>query len=224
MASPFETKYTDEQRDALAHTYEDRRIRPARLVVQLAADGQLEWKGQKLEPFHTTENTVRSLADQLRKSRAGTRSSDLATIPHKDAIEQLRRRLVAAADHILAAEERALKTDPRKTEPERLRQIVRVVREAAALPGPNDPRPTAPGRMKDGEQSGSPTRAGTALAGKLMAAHRGTTPAHATPRDTDALGDRDAHTQPHADNQPTNTDTQLANNPGALVRARLGLV
>src|SRR5438128_11729572 len=93
MAFP-ERKYTDEQREALAFAYEDRRIRPARLVVDLAARGELEHDGARLDPFETNANTVRDCARDLRNRRAGETSSQLAHLEPRDAIEALRRRLV----------------------------------------------------------------------------------------------------------------------------------
>ena len=80
---------------------------------------------------------MRDLASQFRR-RAG-RAASLADEPHRDAIEKLRRRAVGAADGLLDSYEDELRRRPGKAEPERLRQIVRVIREAAALPAREDP-------------------------------------------------------------------------------------
>jgi hypothetical protein len=166
MAGGFERKYTDAQRDAITEAYEDRRVRPASRVVRLAMAGELEHAGAKLPPFAITENTVRDFALKLRKRRRGELTSQLAHAAPRDAIETLRRRLVSAADTMLADLERQLQRDAGATDPERLRQITRAVREAASLPGPDDPRPKAPGSKEGGTREGGETKGG--LAGAIL--------------------------------------------------------
>lgn len=169
MPAAFESVYTQAQRDALAHAYEDRKVRPAKRVCAMAAAGELELDGRQLDPFDANEDSVRHYARLLRKGRAGMLSSRLGDAPHRDAVETLRRRLVNAADEMLTREERKA---PDARTPERLRQIVRLVREVAALPGPTDPRPPAPGAKRDGQRVGGETQGG--LAGQLLADHRRT--------------------------------------------------
>ncbi len=62
---------------------------------------------------------------------------------------------------------------------EALRQVARALRELAAIPGPNDPRPPAPGAKINGVRNGSETRGG--LAGKILAASRETAPTSSGP-------------------------------------------
>jgi hypothetical protein len=159
----FDHVYTDQQREALATAYEDRRVRPAARVAELAAAGELTLDGDKLAPFATTENTVRDCARKLRNRRAGELKSSLATLPPRDAVEVLRRRLISLADRELSVLEHSRRG---KVQIERLRQIVRVVREASALPGPDDPRPAQPGQRKPGtgEHEGGRTSGGMAAA------------------------------------------------------------
>jgi hypothetical protein len=166
----FTRIYTDSQRDAMAHAFEDRRIRPAKRVVELAARGELEWEGTRLEPFTTNADTVRDLARELRKRRAGEVTSELANREPRDAIEVLRRRLINAADEMLKVQERI----PAKArDPEQLRQIGRCVREFAALPGPKDAAPKRPGQKAEGKREQGGTGGG--LAGNLLTAHRSQT-------------------------------------------------
>lgn len=167
MPEAFQARYTNAQRAALAHAYEDRRIRPAARVVDMAKRGELEHQGEPLEPFDTNANTVRNFARDLKRRRRGEKTSQLADVEPRDAVETLRRRLVNIADGELTAMEDQ-KAGTR--DPERLRQIVRAVREIAALPGPKDPRPAAPGQRKDGHRDGGETKGG--LAGTLLAEHR----------------------------------------------------
>lgn len=172
MAGRWEAVYTQDQRDAMAYAYEDRRVRPARRVVELAAAGELTHNGVKLKPFKTNDDTIRHEARKLRNARGGEITSQLGQAPHRDAIEKLRVRLINAADALLIAYERGLTRDPDHAEPEKLRQIVRVVREAAALPGPTDPRPAAPGQRVNGHKDGAETTGGPG--GALMQDHRRT--------------------------------------------------
>lgn len=163
----FVEKYTAEQREAMAAAYVDRKIRPARAVVQLAAEGKLTLHGEPLEPFETNENAVRDFARKLRKKRAGEVVSDLATKPPRDAIEALRRRLVNVADAMLRDVELQ---KPGEVEPERLRQIMRCVLEASKLPGPTDPRP-AQGQARDADGKRGPQTTG-GVGGALLRDHR----------------------------------------------------
>jgi hypothetical protein len=223
MAGGFERKYTDQQRDAIAHAYEDRRVRPASKVVAMAAAGELEHDGQPLPAFKCTQNTVRDFAQKLRKRRRGELTTKLAHAAPRDAIETLRQRLVSAADTMLADLERQLQRDASTTDPERLRQITRAVREASSLPGPDDPRPKAPGAKTDGRRDGGETKGG--LAGDILREHRtgDEQPAHdasPTPRgeghhDT---GDDGEHERESA-RVNTTEEQHDDGSPGALVRA-----
>jgi hypothetical protein len=221
----FEEKYTDQQRDAIAHAYEDRRIRPARKVVQMAAAGELDYHGEILKPFEATENTVRDLARKLRRARAGETTSQLAHAEPRDAIETLRRRLVNAADAMLTDFERKTKRAPGDADPERLRQICRAVREAAAIPGPNDERPKAPGGKTDGRRNGGETKGG--LAGSILAAHRASedgqtepapdaSPPHHAPGTDHPTSDHGEHDATPAAEHETEADDD--GSPGSLVR------
>lgn len=168
----FDEKYTDQQRDALAHAYEDRKIRPADRVAALAAAGELEDNGTRLEPFQTNPATVRSLAQQLRRRRAGKVQSTLAAMPPEDAVEALRRRYMNAADAMLEAFERSTKRNPAKANPTRLREIGRAIREGAAIPGPGDRRPRRPGDRDPETGIKTEGRTTTGLAAQIEAAHR----------------------------------------------------
>jgi len=168
MAIPAQ-KYSAGQREALAVAFEVRRIRPARRVVEMAAAGELEHNGVRLEPFEANEASVRGYAAYLRKRRAGQLSSPLEDASRRDAVERLRVRLVRAAD----AELRSIERRQREGVPvpgEEIRQVARAAREIASLPGLDDPAPVAPGLRTPGtgqKESGT-TRGG--LAGQIIAA------------------------------------------------------
>jgi hypothetical protein len=84
-------------------------------------------------------------------------------------VEALRRRLVNAADAGVSELERA-RRGKGGVDFERLRQAARAVREIAAIPGPGEPRPPAPGATVNGVRDGGATRGG--LAGEILRAHR----------------------------------------------------
>lgn len=213
MGDAFEAKFSPEQRDAVAHAYEDRRIRPARRVAQLASLGELTTSdGTILPPFKISIDYIRDLAADLRRRRLGHKTSQLAALPPRDAIEHLRRRLVNAADAELQTLERQ---KPGTRDLERLRQIGRLIREAQAIPPPTEPRPPAPGARANGQRDGGETRGG--LAGQLLNDHRRssrTETAHDTPLTQDHHGE---HNTPdnHAKNTPR---TEEDDTPAFAVR------
>ncbi len=162
------SKYTQWQREAVAASYTLTDSTAGR-VVQLAAGGELEHpSGARLGPFEVPENTVRSIARRERIRRAAA----LAAVPlvdrsPSDAVERLRQRLIVGVDAELTRIE-IEHSGGRFVTGEALRQVARAVRELAAIPGPTDPRPPAPGAKRSGVRYGSETRGG--LAGKIMAA------------------------------------------------------
>ena len=198
----FDRKYTDDQRDAMAHAYEDRKVRPARLVVELAQRGALEWKGQALDPFQTNDNTVRECAKVLRRKRQGKRTSQLSSLEPRDAIEALRLRLVNAADALLKDWEKEIAKPRGDADPERGRQIARLVREVAAMPGPKEPRKPAPGQHNPHTGTNEPGGRTAGLAGQIIHAARGETV-------------RDAPTQQKDKGQSTQHEAQQSESAAA---------
>lgn len=220
MAGAFEEVYTDEQRDAMAEAYLDRGIRPARRVVALAQAGEL---APGLAPFtvHGKEGTVRDLASKLKKRRAGKLASDVAQLPPRDAIEGLRRRLVSAIDHELAAIEKAQRKASGKAavDPERLRQIARAVREAALIPEPGRIAPAATQPKEAGKRS-SVTKGG--LAGQILAdVERGTSGAAHDLPSTSATNGGTHEAQLAADDATDGGSGDMAESPGGWVREQI---
>lgn len=228
-------KYTDEQREAVAVAYLDRGVKPASRICDLAAAGQLATAGdanRTLEPFEIPVASVRDIYRNARRRRSGALKSGLTDVPHRDAIESLRQRLVSVADHELArVEKQQARANGKPVDPELLRQIARAVREIAALPGPNDARPVKPGDKIPGENrtAGGPTVGG--IAGQILSSHRRTpsSPDHEPrpdlPPSTDEQGTTDndralaAAAQPQSSEQ-TGTDAA----PGAWMRERVGAI
>jgi hypothetical protein len=218
----FSKVYTDAQRDALAEAVVDRGLRPAQ-VVELAAAGELRHAGERLAAFPANVNSVRDYARKLKARRAGRTSSGLDDQAPRDAIETLRRRLVNAAEQEIAAEERK----PRgKRSLERLRQCARLLREAAALPGPDDPRPTQPGQKIPGTQKVAGGKTTGGMAGAILSAAgrsgrvetRQTQPAPSPiPPSSDVEGEQ------HGTHTDTgSTDHTPSGEPGAWAREQVG--
>jgi hypothetical protein len=170
--APFRSRFTDEQREAVVAA---RAKHPAPRVAELAAAGRLRnAAGEQLAAFEIAPTTIRDLCSRARRRSIGEAPSPMANLEPVQAIEGLRKRLVAAADHLLADYEHQVARNPSKADPERLRQLLRCAREAAAL------SPNAPTGLAQREASG--LRAPTAspgqqpgestLAGRILAEHR----------------------------------------------------
>jgi hypothetical protein len=161
----FDRKYSNEQADAVASAWNDRGIRPAKRVSELAAAGELTTPlGDKLPGFAIPEGTIRSLARHARRRRRGEIRSPLSEAGPRDAIEIMRRRMANMIDGEMAVEERKR---PGTRDAERLRQLNRALLELARLPGPTDPRPLSPAaKDADGKRTEGGARGG--LAGPMM--------------------------------------------------------
>jgi hypothetical protein len=165
---PRAVKYTQPQREAMAAAFEQPGV-TGRDVVELAVAGLLTHpSGATLGPFTTTQSTVRALARRGRQRRereaANTRLSEL---PPRDATERMR---CALADRIEAELDRIdiEQAQGRPVSGEVLRQLARAVREFCWIPGPDEPRPQAPGAKRNGIRQGGKTRGG--LAGQILLA------------------------------------------------------
>jgi hypothetical protein len=168
MGAPVK-RYSRWQREAISATYNLPGV-TARQVVETAAAGLLSHPtGATLGAFDISENTVRTIGRRARaKEATEARAAGLLEITPRDAVERLRQRLVRGIDHELTRIE-AEQYEGRAVTGEELRQVARALRELAALPGPNDPRPPAPGMKVNGRREGGETRGG--LTARLRAAH-----------------------------------------------------
>lgn len=165
MAQPFKRVHSDARRHAVTIARVDKHWPISRILAAAAAGDLVPG-----DPFKITAGYVSELARREVERRAKTEESPLANAPHRDAVETLRRRCVSSADKLLTSFDRILDKDPEKADPERLRQIVRVVREAAALPERKDETPRAPGSAQGGPRTEQASRHGEA--GRLIAAMR----------------------------------------------------
>lgn len=154
MGQPFERKYSQEQFSACFDARFARGLTYPR-IVELAESGELIAG----EPFTID---VAYLGDKCRaeaRRRQGKAPSAVAALAPVDAVEHMRKRLVALVEselNVLALEKNG------KRDPKRLSDLARVVREIAAIPGVKDPRPeraagsNTPGvpRVPDAPRSG----------------------------------------------------------------------
>lgn len=169
MAGPFESPYSDEQRDAVTTAYLDRGIRPAKRVSALARAGELTHGDEKLDPFTVGENTIRDWARHRRRQRAGEDNGKLSQLPPLDAVEAIRRRLINAIDSELGHLERAQNRRKPLTDKQlaTMARVADIASRAAKIPAPTDPKPQ-PGRANT---IGSPQPGPNTIGSKLLAAH-----------------------------------------------------
>jgi hypothetical protein len=137
------------------------------------------------DPFEISTGYLGKLCAREAKARELRFTSPLAEKPHRDAIEELRRGLVAAADDMLTDYRNVAKKTPAKADPGRGREIARLIREAAAIPAMREDTPQKPGHKTNGQTTEGQTRHGPA--GQLLAAMR----AHNNTPPTETEADRD---------------------------------
>ena len=174
----FTAKLTVEQRQAVGLAMADTNMSAGQIATAAKLGKLADFKtGQVLGPFDVSRSYVAQLGSKERRRRLG-KTSKISDLEHRDAVEALRRRFLETADAVLSWEE---KRAPEKRDLERVRQCVRCVREAAALPGPTDPRPVSTVK-RTGKMPGG-------MAGQILAEHRrapenGDGPAQGGPAET----------------------------------------
>lgn len=170
----WERKYSDQQRRAVIQARLERGL-PAKAVSELAARGELvALNGDKLEPFEIPEGTVYSYGRNAESRRRRAATSTLADQPAQDAVEEIRRRLVAALDHeTMRLDERRRRKPNEPSDAEQLRKCARALRELAAMPAPGE-RGRQPGRpgQDGGVPAGESIAKPNSMAGKIEASLR----------------------------------------------------
>lgn len=201
---PFTAKYTRDQKDACITAALDKGVRPYTRISQLAESGDLTGEPFTIDPLY-----VGVLARAARKKRLGLNATRLQDQAPRDAVEIMRRRIVAIAEHHLDRIER--KDKQGKATAREISDVIRVLRELAAVPGPDQARPVKPGDKIPGaggkHNSGATT---SGLAGAMLRDLHATpvpgaphAPIDDTPKDTATPDPEHAPTPQHA---PTNTD------------------
>jgi hypothetical protein len=201
MTHTFERRYSDDELEAAITAYLDRGIKPMRVVVDMAAAGQLSTKdGRKVRPFQMSLHTLRDYVQRERRRRTGRINGHALDNPD-DVLEGLRRRMVGLAHAEVAYVEGQKKG---KRDPEHMRQIVRLMRELAALPRPGEGRGRAPGQRENGEKQSGETTGG--LAGSLLAAHRRTPAQEHPPQTSTRAENTDSSNTTHSNTAQHDTD------------------
>jgi hypothetical protein len=117
---PFERRYAGEQRQAifrarfeLAMTYQE--------IERRAASGELV-EGQ---PFPISWQVIGNLCRQEERRRRGRFDSKLADMPHRDAIEELRRAALGVAEDLMVDLRAISEKRPRDVDPKRLQELIK---------------------------------------------------------------------------------------------------
>lgn len=215
MGGAFDQTLTDEQREAAGLRYADTEDTGVE-VVRKAAAGELTLRGEPVGAFEVSPSYVAQLGNRLKKQRLGKTASKTADLPHRDAIEVLRRRLIAVAESVIEDLEKKAAKDPASLDLERHRQAVRCVFEASKLPTASSAAPPSKDTRDSNGRKGPHTEGG--MAGALLKEHRAqAAPAQYGTHTSKADGDKGAAHHPHADHE-----AQQRDEPGALTRVEAG--
>lgn len=142
----FRAKYSEDERAAIVEAGLDKGIKPISTICRLAAAGELTLKGEKIAPFTIPNPTARGYVEQARRGREGHILSALGSAPPKDALEDMRRRLVNMVDYELRLAGKDQKASKRPKDPDFWRKMARALREIASIPSPEQTRlPMMPG-------------------------------------------------------------------------------
>jgi hypothetical protein len=215
----FEQRYTAAQKEAAVHASVDRGI-PGNRILQMAAAGELrDQRGDPVPRFTMPLPTLRSYAHEERKRRRGDTKRPVAQLPHRDAIEQLRSRIVVLADTELERLEKQQRKGTTKLDLQRASQVLRLIREAAALPDRTDARPVAPGARQPstGKRTPGDSHTQSGLAKQILADHQaqGRT-AQDNPSDRQHAQE---HATPGAEPNTAHVQTETGAAPGSIALA-----
>jgi hypothetical protein len=164
-AKPFERKYAGNQRKAifrarfeydLAYTEIEKRAKNGTLIPG--------------EPFDIGWQTIGNLCRKEGERRRGRFDSKLADIPHRDAIEELRRAALGVAEDLMVDMRATSQKKPGDVDPKRLQELIKATNLAASLPTRTEAAP-APKLPVDRDRAGAGGGDG-ARTGAMMRAHR----------------------------------------------------
>jgi hypothetical protein len=164
-AKPFERRYAGNQRKAvfkarfeldLAYVEIERRARNGTLIPG--------------EPFDIGWQVIGNLCRKEAERRRGRFDSKLADIPHRDAIEELRRAALGVAEDLMVDMRATSQKKPGDVDPKRLQELIKATSLAASLPTRTEqaPQPKLPSD-KDAPGAGGADGVRT---GAMMRAHR----------------------------------------------------
>lgn len=200
----FARVYSDEQRAAVQQAAE-RKVGTDSTVVALARAGELTFDGELVPAFNLTHASAGDIRRRYLKQREKQERKLLAEQSPRDSVERLRQRAtVAIGEQLEYVERQQAKGSHSKVSGEDLRQILRAIRELAALPGPQgEPaQGRQPGARAPGEKQAPDGRTRGGLGASILATtkpRRSATAQHDAPESTDArinTGERAAAPEP----------------------------
>ena len=178
MSGHFVAKYTADQKAAVvAEKERDPKATYAEVARRLAA-GEIVMDGEPVEAVEMDPYYIGQLVRDHKRKVRGEVDSGLSKMAHGDAMEAVRKRLLALTEYQLGREERKMArkggNGQKDIDPTKIQQLARAAREISHLdPDPVRGRKPAPGARKGTESSGGTngTTPTTGLAGEIMRDH-----------------------------------------------------
>jgi hypothetical protein len=171
-ARPFQAKYAGQRRQEIFRARFELGL-PYEEIARRAREGELIFS----DPFEISWQYVGNLCRGEEKRRAGRFDSRLADMPHRDAVEELRRGAIGVAEDILVDLRATSQKHPERADPKRLQEAIKAIALASSIPARHEPAPAAklpkihaPRVVTEPSTSGTgklPSRTGA-----LMRAHR----------------------------------------------------
>jgi hypothetical protein len=93
------------------------------------------------QPFPISWQVIGNLCRQEERRRRGRFDSKLADMPHRDAIEELRRAALGVAEDLMVDLRAISEKRPRDVDPKRLQELIKATSLAASLPSRDEPAP-----------------------------------------------------------------------------------
>lgn len=180
----FQTRYSKEQKEAVAHAFLDRGIRPLAKILTMAQEGQLTLHNRRIEAFEMVAGSAREEIKRERRRRAARVGTGLPSMPHADAMEDARKRLLGVVENELSVMERKQRAKPNTThiDPATVREWARAMREISHLSPDAETQGRRPGQTaSDGSKQEGETRNGLA-ADILRDARKPPVPSPPTPQ------------------------------------------
>jgi hypothetical protein len=144
---PFKKKYAGERRQAMFKAHFDDEITYSE-ISRMAAAGQLI----PGDSFTIPPQYVGELCRAERERRAGQFVTPLAAMPHRDAVEELRRRALGIADYLSTDAMAIARKTPAKLDVKRAQELAKLVTFVSTIPARNEDAPLAPGKTVDGKR------------------------------------------------------------------------
>lgn len=164
MAQPFTSKYTAEQWAAVYDARFARGVTYAR-IAELAEAGELT----PGEPFELDAAYIGEKCRAEARKRQGKGPSPAASMPPADAVEYMRRRMLALFEAEVNKQELI---KPEKRDLGRMTQLAKLATEIARIPGPKDPRPEKAAGSNTAGMPRTPDAPTSGPVGALLASFR----------------------------------------------------